>query len=254
MEPPDTRDIMISCRHVASGYGSKPLMSDINFDIRRGEIVFILGGSGCGKSTLLRHMIGQVPQIGGTILIKGVDIAAARGAERDALRRVFGVMYQSGALFGNLSVLDNVLLPLEEFTDLPAPLRLETARLWLARVGLLPQASMMPADLSGGMKKRAAIARAMALDPEILFLDEPGAGLDPVTSARLDSLILSLSRDLGMTVVIISHELASIEAIADRAVYLDRSVNGVLDAGPPAWLRDESPHAAVRAFFNRRPD
>lgn len=252
MQSPDTREIMIACRHVASGYGATPLMTDINLEIRRGEIVFILGGSGCGKSTLLRHMIGQVPQLSGTILVKGADIAAAEGAERDAIRRTFGVMYQSGALFGSLSVLDNVLLPLEEFTDLPAPLRQEAARLQLARVGLLGQAAMMPADLSGGMKKRAAIARAMALDPEILFLDEPGAGLDPVTSARLDALIRSLSRDLGMTVVIISHELASIEAIADRAFYLDRSVGGVLDSGTPAYLRDASPHAAVRDFFNRR--
>lgn len=244
-------DIAIVCEHVASGYGSNVLMGDINLTIRRGEIVFILGGSGSGKSTLLKHIIGQVPPIAGTIRIFGQDIVRAEGTDREHILRDFGVMYQSGALFGNLSVLGNVLLPLEELTALPSPLRVAAARMKLAQVGLLDRADAMPAELSGGQRKRAAIARAMALDPGILFLDEPSAGLDPVTSASLDALIRSLSRDLGMTVVIISHELASIRAIADRAIYLDRSVGGVLDQGPPVALA-ASPHDAVRAFFNAR--
>ena len=241
----------IQCEHVASGYNGRALMSDINFTIQRGEIVFILGGSGCGKSTLLKHIIGQVPPVGGAIKLFGQDIVTAEGAEREALLRTFGMMYQSGALFGNLSVLGNVLMPLEEFTNLSPELRVEVARMKLAQVGLLDRADAMPAELSGGQRKRAAIARAMALDPRILFLDEPSAGLDPITSASLDELIRRLSRDLGMTIVIISHELASIRAIADRAIYLDRSVGGVLDSGTPEQLT-ASDKPAVHAFFNAR--
>ena len=245
-------DAVIVCRHVASGYNGRALMNDINLDIRRGEIVFLLGGSGCGKSTLLKHIIGQVPPVAGDILMNGHSVVTADSAERNLIRRSFGMMYQSGALFGNMTVLENVLLPMEEFTDLPPEVREANARIKLAQVGLLERCHAYPSELSGGMIKRAAIARAMALDPDILFLDEPGAGLDPITSATLDALIRSLSRDLGMTVVIISHELASIEAIADRAIYLDRSADGVLDQGSPRYLREESPHKVIRNFFNRR--
>lgn len=241
----------IRCEHVVTGYAGVPLMRDVSFDVAPGEIVFILGGSGCGKSTLLKHIIGQEPRLGGRILLFGEDLEAATGAARDRLLRVFGMMYQSGALFGTLTVLQNVLLPLESFTPFPPALRETVARMKLAQVGLLDHADAYPAELSGGQTKRAAIARAMALDPRILFLDEPSAGLDPITSAGIDALIQSLSRELGMTVVIISHELASINAIADRAIYLDRAAGGVLDQGTPESLRTQSPHAVIRAFFNR---
>lgn len=244
---------IIECEHVASGYPGNPLMRDVSFTVEEGEIVFILGGSGCGKTTLLKHIIGQLPPLGGHIRLFGREVAEADGPARDALLRTFGMMYQSGALFGNLSVLDNVLLPLEEFCPYPPALREAIARLKLAQVGLLDRADALPAELSGGQIKRAAIARAMALDPRLLFLDEPSAGLDPVTSASIDTLIRSLSRDLGITIVIISHELASINAIADRVIYLDRAAGGVLDQGTPAQLRAHSPHAAIRAFFNRSP-
>ena len=244
---------IIECEHVASGYPGNPLMRDVSFTVEEGEIVFILGGSGCGKTTLLKHIIGQLPPLGGHIRLFGREVAEADGPARDALLRTFGMMYQSGALFGNLSVLDNVLLPLEEFSPYPPALREAIARLKLAQVGLLDRADALPAELSGGQIKRAAIARAMALDPRLLFLDEPSAGLDPVTSASIDALIRSLSRDLGITIVIISHELASINAIADRVIYLDRAAGGVLDQGTPAQLRAHSPHAAIRAFFNRSP-
>ena len=243
----------ILCRHVASGYNGNVLMRDINLRIERGEIVFILGGSGCGKSTLLKHIIGQVPPISGEIHLLGREMTGVQSeAEYLQTLRSFGVMYQSGALFGNLSVLENVLLPLQEFSGLPPAVCETAARMRLAQVGLLSRANAMPAELSGGQKKRAAIARAMALDPPILFLDEPGAGLDPITSASLDALIRRLSRELGMTVVIISHELASIEAIADRAIYLERRVGGVLDQGSPHYLKTQSPYAEIRAFFNRQ--
>ncbi|MDD2454904.1 MAG: ATP-binding cassette domain-containing protein [Kiritimatiellae bacterium] len=245
-----TDEIVIKVENVSAGY-EEPVLVNINFSVRRGEIFVILGGSGCGKSTLLKHMAGLTPPLAGEIRLMGDPVSGGNAADRARALRHFGMAYQSGALFGSMTLLENVSLPIESFTALPRAARLLLAEMKLDLVGLKEYASFFPAEISGGMKKRAAIARAMALDPEILFLDEPSAGLDPVTSAGLDRLILRI-RDLqGVTVVMVTHELDSIFAVADRCVMLDQKSRGMLAEGRPADLRDRPPCAAVRAFFNR---
>lgn len=240
-------DNIVEVRGLTAGYAGQAVLRDLSFDVRRGEIFMILGGSGSGKSTLLKNMIGLYPAMAGKVLIGGEDIVGARGAERERILHRFGVMYQGGALFGSMSLENNVALPLEEWTRLSADARSLLARLKLQQVGLGEFANYLPSEISGGMQKRAAVARAMALDPALLFLDEPSSGLDPVTSGELDDLIRSLSRSLGITCVIASHELSSILSIGDRVIMLDGG--GIVAEGDPRRLRDQPTNDYVRAFF-----
>ena len=241
----------IEVRDLQIGYGDRVILRNLNFRVTRGEVFVILGGSGSGKSTLLKHLIGLHPPLAGAVFIEGEDLVAAGDADRLRLLRKFGVMYQSGALFGSMSVLDNVRLPLDEFTALPARAKDLIALAKLKLVGLAAAANQMPAELSGGMQKRAAIARAMALDPGILFLDEPSAGLDPITSAGLDALIRELAAKFGITFVIVTHELPSIFAIANRVIMLDARTRTIIAEGDPRALRDHAADPWVRRFFNR---
>jgi len=239
---------IITLEHVEAGYPGATILKDVSFEIVRGEIFILLGGSGCGKSTMMKHLIGLNPVLAGRLAVCGEEWTAR---SRARLFRKIGVMYQSGALFGSMTCLENVLLPLEEFTRLKRAARVEKARALLRDVELEDAADKMPHEISGGMRKRVAIARAMALSPEVIFLDEPSAGLDPITSNALDELILRLRREKGTTFVIVSHELASIFKIADRCAMFDRARRAMVALGTPAALRDGSDDPFVRSFFNR---
>jgi phospholipid/cholesterol/gamma-HCH transport system ATP-binding protein len=244
----------ISVRNVRMGYGARVLLQDASFDVQRGEILVILGGSGSGKSSLMKTIIGLYAPMAGDILIDGRSLLAAAADERALLQRKLGVMYQSGALFGSLTVLENVRFPLDRFTGLTLAQRNLTARMLLRHLEMSQAEALMPGELSGGMLKRAGIARAMALGCDILLLDEPSAGLDPITAANLDRTILALRRNLGFTFVVVTHELQSIFAIADRAIMLDPVSRSIIAEGKPSELRDHSLDARVRQFFNRHAD
>ena len=236
---------VVEAEHLAVGYGETVVLGNLDFTVPRGDVFAILGGSGSGKSTLLRTLIGLQEPLDGTVRIAGAH--PARGGPP-----AYGVLFQSGALFGSMTLAENVALPLRKWTNLDPGATDTIVRSKLRLVGLEGFENHLPAELSGGMKKRAGIARALALDPSLLFLDEPSAGLDPVTSAELDDLIATLNLSLGMTTVIVTHELRSIFAIVRHCIMVDRQAGGIIARGEPAALRDGSDDPRVRAFFNPR--
>lgn len=240
----------IEIRDLTMAYGDYVIQRDLNFTINRGDIFVIMGGSGCGKSTLLRQMTGLLRPAAGTVLYDGMDYWAANAEQQVRRQRGFGILFQAGALWSSLTLAENVALPLQEFTDLAPALIDEVVSLKLSLVGLGGFEDFYPAEISGGMKKRAGLARAMALDPEILFFDEPSAGLDPLSSRRLDDLILELRDSLGATVVLVTHELPSIFAIANNSVFLDADTRTMIAYGDPRELVE---HGAdqVRSFLTR---
>jgi phospholipid/cholesterol/gamma-HCH transport system ATP-binding protein len=248
---PDPPSAKISVRDLRMAYGSYVVMDNLSFDIQAKDIFIIMGGSGCGKSTLLKHLIGLREPAKGNVSYDGDNFTTTDPDERERFIRRFGVMYQSGALWSSLTLAENVAMPLEEFTKLPPKTVRELVSYKLSLVGLSGYEDFYPSQLSGGMNKRAGIARAMALDPDILFLDEPGAGLDPLSSRRLDDLILRLRDSLGSTVVIVTHELASIFSIANNSVFLDTETRTMGATGNPSELRDHSESPTVRRFLNR---
>ncbi|MCB1174428.1 MAG: ATP-binding cassette domain-containing protein [Leptospiraceae bacterium] len=246
---PESQRTVIRAEHLAIGYPGVVIQSGLDFSVQAGEIFVILGGSGCGKSTLLKTMIDLNAPLSGQITIQDRDLHQSGGRARQEILNEMGVMYQSGALFGSMNLLENVSLPLAEFTDLPAAAREIIALQKLQMTGLVEFSRHYPDEISGGMQKRAAIARAMALEPQILFLDEPSAGLDPVTASELDQLIVDLSRNLGLTFVIVTHELHSIMHIADRAIMLGKKGGGILASGHPLQMAQNRHLAEVANFF-----
>ncbi|MDD3800996.1 MAG: ATP-binding cassette domain-containing protein [Desulfuromonas thiophila] len=241
----------IVVQDLTMAYGSNLIQRDLNFSVPRHAIFIIMGGSGCGKSTLLRHLTGLMAPARGRVLLDGTDYWQASEDHRAALRRHIGVLFQSGALLSSLTLAQNVALPLREHSDLNRRQIEELVELKLALVGLAGYGNFYPSQISGGMRKRAGLARAMALDPQILFFDEPSAGLDPLSARRLDDLILQLRESLGATIVVVTHELASIFAIGSDSIFLDPHSKTLIAQGPPAWLRDHSDQPLVRAFLTR---
>jgi phospholipid/cholesterol/gamma-HCH transport system ATP-binding protein len=241
----------ITVENLTMAYGDYVLQRDLSFTIGKGEVFIIMGGSGCGKSTLLRHLVGLKAPARGRVLYGETSFWDVESEARDAMMRKVGILYQTGALWSSLTLAENVALPLEEYTKMERGEILENVSLKLALVGLAGFEDYYPSEISGGMRKRAGLARAMALDPDILFFDEPSAGLDPISSKLLDDLILELRDSLGATVAIVTHELASIFAIGDNAVYLDAESKTMIAQGNPRALRDECPHPTVRKFLLR---
>ncbi|MEJ2660140.1 MAG: ATP-binding cassette domain-containing protein [Desulfobacteraceae bacterium] len=248
----ETRHGIIEVHDLTATYGDAVVLKNVNFDIRHGEILAIIGGSGCGKTTLLRHLVGLKPPAAGRIMIDGIDIADHDNATFDAALRKFGILFQGGALFGSMTIAENVALPITEYTDLKPASIAHLVRMKLCSVDLGGYENHLPSELSGGMIKRAALARALALNPEILFLDEPTAGLDPVISAEIEELILRINHSLGTTMVIITHSLNIIFKVAHRIIMLDKSAQGIIAQGDPKHLREKSPDPKVRQFFNRQ--
>ncbi len=242
---------VIQVNQLDMGYGDFVLMRNLNFTVKHGDVFIIMGGSGCGKSTLLKILVGLKEPLKGQVLYGGVNFWEIDPSERERIMRRFGILYQSGALWSSMTLAENIALPLQQYTNLNAGQIKEVIALKLALVGLAGFEDYYPSEISGGMKKRAGLARAMALDPDILFFDEPSAGLDPVSARLLDDLILELSGSLGTTIVVVTHELASIFAIADNSVLLDAGSRGMIASGNPRELLARSTDPRVRAFLTR---
>ncbi len=246
------KKVVIEVRGLMAGYENLVVLENLNFDVYEGEIFLIVGTSGCGKTTLLKNLIGLLPPIAGDIFIHGKSIVNSSGDEKREIMRKFGVLYQTGALFGSLSLMENVALPLEEFSGYsPGKIR-SIVDEKLKLVNLDGFQKFLPSELSGGMRKRAGLARAMALDPNMLFFDEPSSGLDPLTAANLDELILNIRKNLGTTMVIVSHELDSIFNISDRIIVLGKEAKGIIAEGKPYELRKNSDNPSVREFLDRK--
>jgi phospholipid/cholesterol/gamma-HCH transport system ATP-binding protein len=245
------RDPIIQVDRLTARYGDDTVLEDVSLRIERGEIFVIIGASGCGKSTLMRHMLGLDRPFSGQVKINGIDIHRCNDEQFRRTLRNIGVLFQNSALFGSMTLAENVALPITEYTPLPQTAVDQLIRMKLSMVELSGFETHLPSEISGGMKKRAGLARAMALNPEILFLDEPTSGLDPVISADIDQLIRHINQSLGTTMVIVSHDLGSILSIADRAVMLDKQRKGIIAEGDPRQLKDSTDHPEVRRFFRR---
>ena len=248
MEPAEAHIVV---KDLTLAFGDFVLMRDLNFTVRRGSVFVIMGGSGCGKSVLLRHMLGLLEPARGEVLYNGTSFTGAGPAQRDVMLRRVGILYQRNALWSSMTLAENVALPLREYTRLSSAEIGEVAALKLALVGLRGFEDFTPSQISGGMQKRAALARAMALDPEVLFFDEPSSGLDPITARRMDDLMLEVRADLGTTLVVVSHDLASILAIGDDSILLDAEARTAIAAGSPRDLLAHSEDPRVRRFLTR---
>ena len=245
------KEVQIDVKDLTVGYGDYVLLHDANYQVNKGDIFIIMGGSGCGKSSMLRVLTGLLPPLKGQVVIGGVNIASAPAKEVQRIREKSGILYQSGALFSSMTLAENIMLPLQQYSDYsPATMR-ELAALKLALVGLKGFDDFYPSEISGGMKKRAGLARALALDPEIVYFDEPSAGLDPISSRNLDDLIIELNRSLGTTIVVVTHELASIFAIGNNSIFLDASTKTIMARGNPKELLKNPPNEAVYEFLTR---
>jgi phospholipid/cholesterol/gamma-HCH transport system ATP-binding protein len=244
-------DTHIVVEDLTMAFGSFVLQRDLSFTIKRGDIFIVMGGSGCGKSTLMRHMVGLLTPAKGRILYEGVSFWDAADEEQEQIKRGFGILYQSGALWSSMTLAENIAIPLQTYTDLTSSQIREIASYKLSLVGLAGFEDYYPSEISGGMQKRAGLARAMAFDPEILFFDEPSAGLDPISARLLDELIIELSESMGATIVVVTHELFSIFTIGNNSVFLDPDTRTMIAQGDPKYLRDHSENPKVREFLTR---
>lgn len=242
---------MIEVKNLTMGYGSYILQQNANFTVNKGDIFIIMGGSGCGKSSMLRVLTGLLPPLKGDVFIDGANIAKASAAQMEEIRKKSGILYQSGALFSSMTLAENIALPLQQYSNYSAVEIKELASLKLSLVGLAGFDDFYPSEISGGMKKRAGLARALALDPEIVYFDEPSAGLDPISSRNLDDLIIEINRSLGTTIVVVTHELASIFAIGTNSIFLDPMSKSILAKGNPHDILKNPPNREVLEFLTR---